>query len=138
MTRSKPSIPIPRDRLTVRYSRSGGPGGQHVNKVETKVEIRFTLDEADWIPEDIRERLRARTRLTSAGEVVITSSRSRSQSSNFDDCVAKLRQLIDESERPPPPRKPTRPSRRAKARRLESKRRRGALKQGRNWQPEPE
>lgn len=128
-------LEIPRDRLTIRFSRSGGPGGQNVNKVETKVEVRFRVDEADWIPERIRNRLRvvAAPRINREGELVVSSSRSRSQAQNLEDCLAKLRECLAEACKMPKRRVPTRPKRSSREKRLKQKKRRGAVKRERRW-----
>ncbi|ORX93099.1 peptidyl-tRNA hydrolase domain-like protein, partial [Basidiobolus meristosporus CBS 931.73] len=78
------------------FNRSSGPGGQNVNKVATKVEMRFVLDTADWLPEYVRGKLNEqnRNRINKKGEFVITSDRTRSQVKNADDCVDKLYQII--------------------------------------------
>jgi ribosome-associated protein len=138
MFNARMDIPIPRERLTIRFARSGGPGGQNVNKVETKAEIRFRLDEADWIPEDLRRRLRfvAAARINKDGELVISSSRFRSQARNLDDCFRKLRSELEEAGRVPKRRLPTRPGKASRRKRLEGKRRRGERKRERSWKPE--
>ncbi|HVR72765.1 MAG TPA: alternative ribosome rescue aminoacyl-tRNA hydrolase ArfB [Planctomycetota bacterium] len=129
---------LPRDRLTIRFSRSGGPGGQNVNKVETRVEVRFALDAADWIPTPVRARLRrlAAERINREGELIITSSRHRSQSRNIEDCLEKLKELIQAASRRPRKRIPTKPTGGARERRLEGKKQRGDTKRGRSWRPE--
>jgi len=131
-------VDIPVDRLTIRYSRASGPGGQHVNKVSTRVEVRFVLAEADWIPEVARRRIQARlaSQLTRDGELIVTSDRYRQQSRNLADCLNKLSALLDAAAYRPPTRRPTRPSRAAKARRLERKRRLSAKKRSRAWRPD--
>ena len=86
----KASLPV--DSFAVSYSRSGGPGGQNVNKVATKVEMRFIVDKADWIPAYVKERLR--TDCTAKGEYVISSSRHRTQHQNYQDCLDKLDERI--------------------------------------------
>ncbi|XP_038831290.1 peptidyl-tRNA hydrolase ICT1, mitochondrial isoform X1 [Salvelinus namaycush] len=89
-------VNIPVDRLTVSYSRSSGPGGQHVNKVSTKAEVRFHVCTADWIPEDVRQKiiLNNKNRINKAGELLVTSEQSRSQQRNMGDCIQKISDII--------------------------------------------
>ena len=98
---------IPVDRLDIRYSRSSGPGGQHVNKTNSKVEIRFNVAKADWLPDWIRERLSLResSRMTSDGFLLVTSDKTKKQILNQADCIDKLRRMIVEASRLP--REPT-------------------------------
>jgi len=126
---------IPRQRLEIRFSRSGGPGGQNVNKVETKVEIRFVLAAADWLPERVRVRLAELypRRLTGDGELVVVSSRYRTQSRNVEDCLEKLRALIVAASRRQRARVTTRPTKASRERRLDSKRRGSERKSRRRW-----
>ena len=126
---------IPRERLTIRFARSGGPGGQNVNKVETKAEVRFLLAEADWLPLSVRERLKQLFpgRLTQEGEFVLSSSRSRSQAQNLNDCIQKLRAMIEASTHRPKRRIATAPTRASRARRAQAKKNRGARKSERRW-----
>jgi ribosome-associated protein len=128
-------IQIPRHRLTIRFARSGGPGGQNVNKVETKAEIRLRVADADWIPARVRERLPvvAGGRIRGDGELVITSSRFRSQAQNLEDCIDKLRELIALAAVRPRRRVPTRPTAASRRDRLEAKRKRSQRKGSRRW-----
>ncbi|XP_051272676.1 peptidyl-tRNA hydrolase ICT1, mitochondrial [Dicentrarchus labrax] len=99
-------VHIPVERLTVSYSRSGGPGGQHVNKVNTKTEVRFHVHTADWIPEDVRRKIfeKNKKRINKAGELLVTSELSRSQQRNLSDCIQKISAIIAEaSEKPHEP-----------------------------------
>ncbi|KAM9837404.1 large ribosomal subunit protein mL62 [Aulostomus maculatus] len=98
-TKQGSKVHIPVDRLTVSYSRSSGPGGQHVNKVSSKAEVRFHVYTADWIPEDVRQKIveKNRNRITKAGELLVTSERSRSQQRNLNDCVEKISAIIAEA-----------------------------------------
>nr|SVE81081.1 EOG090X0JCO [Daphnia magna] len=87
---------IPMDKIQVNYVRSGGPGGQNVNCVSTKTEIRFHLASADWIPEPIRVKLaeRVKNQISKEGYFIIKSERTRSQQLNLADTLDKLRNLI--------------------------------------------
>ncbi|CAN9508895.1 unnamed protein product [Ophioblennius macclurei] len=99
-------VQVPVERLTVSYSRSGGPGGQHVNKVNTKAEVRFHVRTADWLPEDVRLKIleKNKNRVNKAGELLVTSELSRSQHRNLTDCVEKISAIIAEaSEKPHEP-----------------------------------
>ncbi|XP_076616275.1 large ribosomal subunit protein mL62 [Chaetodon auriga] len=99
-------VHIPVDRLRVSYSRSSGPGGQNVNKVSTKAEVRFHVQTADWIPEDVRQKIfeKNKTRINKAGELLVTSELSRSQQRNLSDCIQKISAIIAEaSEKPHEP-----------------------------------
>ncbi|KAG7325265.1 hypothetical protein KOW79_011581 [Hemibagrus wyckioides] len=95
---------IPVDKLKITYSRSSGPGGQHVNKVNTKAEVRFHVQTAEWIPEEVRKEIlvKNKTRINKAGELIVTSEVSRSQQRNLDDCVQKISEIISESSQQPP------------------------------------
>ncbi|NXD58279.1 ICT1 hydrolase, partial [Corvus moneduloides] len=88
-----------RTRLTVSYSRSSGPGGQNVNKVNSKAEVRFHLASADWIPEAVREKmaLMHRNKINRAGELIVTSEESRYQMRNLAICLEKIRTMITEA-----------------------------------------
>jgi ribosome-associated protein len=124
---------IPVNRLTVRFTRSGGPGGQNVNKVATRVEMRFVVDEADWIPAATRERFKTqqRRRINGEGEMVLFSSRYRVQHRNLEDCLEKLARWINLAAEVPKPRRPTRPTTSSRRKRVERKKQRGQLKQNR-------
>uniref|UniRef100_A0A3B3RU38 Large ribosomal subunit protein mL62 n=1 Tax=Paramormyrops kingsleyae TaxID=1676925 RepID=A0A3B3RU38_9TELE len=91
------------DRLTVTYSRSSGPGGQHVNKVNTKAEIRFHVQTADWIPDDVRNKIiiQNKNRINKVGELLVTSEASRSQQQNLNDCLQKIQDIIAEASQKP-------------------------------------
>jgi peptidyl-tRNA hydrolase ICT1 len=90
---------IPREKLTITFSRSSGAGGQNVNKVSTKVDIRFKVDSADWLPEHVRERLKAikSNKINNAGELVIQASVHRTQEQNLKDAMDRLTEYIREA-----------------------------------------
>ncbi|XP_055019187.1 peptidyl-tRNA hydrolase ICT1, mitochondrial isoform X1 [Boleophthalmus pectinirostris] len=92
-----------KERLTVSYSRSSGPGGQHVNKVNTKAEVRFHVQTADWIPEDVRQKIleKNKNRINKSGELLVTSEVSRSQHRNLSDCIQKISDIITEATEKP-------------------------------------
>lgn len=127
-------IHIPDTELEWRFTGSGGPGGQHANTANTAAELRFNVDASPQLTPRLRERIHRRLgpRITKAGDLVIKASEHRSQTRNRDEAVRRLAELLDEGIAPPPkPRRPTRPSRAAKRRRLDTKTRRGTLKAGR-------
>ncbi len=126
-------IDIPDEELAFSFARSGGPGGQNVNKVASKAILHWNLAANATVPEPVKERLRARhaSRITTEGLFVLQSQRSRDQATNVEDCRAKLRQMILDVLYPPKPRKATRPTRGSKLRRLDAKRKQSERKAGR-------
>eukprot|EP00250_Pteridium_aquilinum_P004079 c14316_g1_i1 orf=65-766(+) len=93
------------EHVTVNFARSGGPGGQNVNKVNTKVDMRFKLEAADWLPKRIKEKIlqTEKNRINSEGELVISSTKTRTQKGNIEDALSKLQALIDAAAYVPPP-----------------------------------
>ena len=126
-------LTIPAKELRISFARSGGPGGQNVNKVETKVEIRWRPNESSALAGGDRGWLLARLahRLTAAGDLVVTSSRTRDQNRNREDARAKLAAIVARAAAPPAVRKRTKPSRAAVEKRLREKRERSGVKLGR-------
>src|SRR5271168_1046226 len=120
------------------FVRASGPGGQNVNKVSSAVQIRFDLSGSRSLPEDLRERLArlAGHRLTRDGVIVIIAQRYRTQERNREDALDRLIALIRRAAVPPTPRRPTKPSRAAKERRLDAKARRATTKERRRAQPD--
>ena len=130
------TISIDEDEIEVKFIRSPGPGGQHVNKVESAVQIRFDAKKCGAINEAIFTRLKRLSgqRMTMEGVIIITASSTRSQVRNKEDATQRLVDLIKKATIVPKRRKKTKPSFASKTRRLEGKKRKGTLKKlrGRN------
>lgn len=131
-------VVIPASALSFRAVRASGPGGQNVNKVSSKVELRVSLDGILGLSPAQRRRLEtlARARLDGLGGLVVASQRTRSQVQNLDDAREKIRALVEQSLELPKPRKATKPSRAARVRRLERKRIHSQKKESRRSQPD--
>src|SRR5262245_39672539 len=102
-------LSIPLDEFRWEYSRSGGPGGQNVNKVNSRVQLRWNPAASPSLPAPVRERLLALVggRLTGDGDLLITSQSARDQARNARACLDKLRDLVRAAARPPKTRRPT-------------------------------
>ena len=120
------------------FSRSGGPGGQNVNKVNTKVTLRIHLDALAGLSVDEAVRLRETLahRVTAAGELVIAASEERSQRTNLERAYARMEKLIASAALLPRPRRPTKPNRAAREERLRGKRLSGLKKAARRYSPD--
>ena len=126
-----PEIALGDDEVQVRAVRASGPGGQHVNKVSTAIELRFDVRGSPSLPEGVRSRLEklSGSRLTLEGVIVLVAQGSRSQEMNRQEALDRLLTLIRKAaEPPPPPRKKTRPTYASKLRRLEGKTKRSGVK----------
>ena len=125
-------VQIPEDALSERFLAATGPGGQNVNKVATACQLRADLFKLGLSPEAY-ERLKAiaGSRMTTAGELIITARRFRTQEANREDARRRLAEMIAEAHLVQRKRKPTRPSRAAKAKRIDEKKGRGAIKAAR-------
>ena len=127
------TVRVPARALTVRAVRASGPGGQNVNKVATKIDLRVDLDVIEGLSDGARARLRALAahRLDADGRLVMTSQAGRNQAGNLEDAREKVRRLVRAALVRPRVRVATRTPTGAEQRRLDVKRRRGALKRGR-------
>ena len=126
------SFELPEDALSETFLASSGPGGQNVNKVATACQLRCDVFKLGLAP-DVYARLKtlAGSRMTAAGEIVLTARKYRTQEANREDARARLAELIGKAHVSQAKRRPTRPSRAAKAKRVDSKKQRGSIKQGR-------
>ena len=127
------NLTIPAAEISVQTSTSGGPGGQHANKTSTKVTLRWNLKNSPSLREYQRSLLleRLHSRLSKRGEIIIQCDETRSQYDNFHRATQRLIHLVQEGLRRQTPRKKTKPSRSAKAQRLDQKKRRSQTKQQR-------
>lgn len=126
-------ITIPASELRFSFVRSSGPGGQNVNKVNSKAQLRWSIVRSAAIPEELRTRLitRLAARITDKGEIVLSSQRYRDQAQNIGDCLTRLREMLAAAATPPRRRKKTKPPRSASESRLRDKRAKAEKKRGR-------
>ncbi|WP_039828166.1 alternative ribosome rescue aminoacyl-tRNA hydrolase ArfB [Nocardia testacea] len=132
------TLVIPASELRERFSRSSGPGGQHVNTTDSRVELSFDLATSPSVPESLRTRMldRLATRLVD-GVLTIAASEHRAQLQNRAAARERLAALLRDAAAPPPPvRRATKPSRGAKERRIAAKKRRGITKRNRRAFPD--
>jgi ribosome-associated protein len=137
MIRVTDSISIDESELDESFIRASGPGGQHVNKTETAVQLRFDIRRSPSLPNDVAVRLMklAGSRLTQDGVIVITAQNERSQKRNREEALARLVGLIREAAVRPVPRRATKPTKASKQKRIETKKRRGGIKTLRQKKP---
>jgi ribosome-associated protein len=129
-----PHLTVPATELQASFARSGGPGGQNVNKVNSKAVLRWDLTQTQALFPTTLQRLRAlaRNRITDDGELILSCQVHREQSRNLEACREMLRNLILEAIKPIIPRKPTRPSAGSQRRRMEEKKQTGQKKKNRS------
>lgn len=134
-----PGLTIPDEELVFRFSRSSGPGGQHANTSDTRVELCFDIEGSQALTDEQRRKIRARlgNRVTAGGMLVLSGDEHRSQTRNRDVVLARFAALLADALRPERPRKPTRRPRAAEERRLQAKRQRSE-KKARRRPPEAE
>jgi ribosome-associated protein len=137
MIRVTPEIAVDEREIEESFVRASGPGGQNVNKLATAVQLRFDVRRSPSLPQAVRARLErlAGRRLTAEGVLVITAQRHRTQARNRQDALDRLLDLIRRAAIAPRPRRPTKPTAASRERRIESKKRRGGLKQQRRTAP---
>jgi ribosome-associated protein len=140
MIRVTEQISIDESELEESFIRASGPGGQHVNKTETAVQLRFNIRRSRSLPNDVAVRLMklAGSRLTLDGVIVITAQNERSQKRNRDEALGRLVELIRQAAVKPVKRRATKPTRASKEKRLDSKKRRSGIKGLRQNKPRAE
>jgi len=140
MIRITPGIAIDEHEIEESFVRASGPGGQNVNKLATAVQLRFNVRGSPSLPDDVRERLEhlAGSRLTRDGYLVIIAQRHRMQGRNREDALDRLIDLIRRAAVAPRVRRPTRPTKASRQRRVEAKKHRAGLKQMRRVRPTPD
>jgi ribosome-associated protein len=134
MSRPSASALLRSGELEFEFFRASGPGGQNVNKVSTAVRLRFDIPRSSFLPAEVKARLLhlAGRRGTGEGVLVIEAQRFRTQDRNREDALERLMRLINRAWEPPRARRSTRPTAASRRRRLEGKRRRGQVKEGRS------
>ncbi len=107
-----PNIRVEEHELLFKTARSGGPGGQHVNKAETRVQMRWNVQQGHGVPDAVKARFlaRFRTRITDGGELILDCDETRSQARNREICLERLKRMLTQVATPPKPRKKTKPT----------------------------
>lgn len=133
MLEISPTVQIPDHELVFTFARSGGPGGQNVNKVNSKAILHWSVANTQSLPHGVRMRFLDRYggRLNEEGELVLSSQRFRDQTSNIEDCREKLKEMITAVLEPPVKRRPTKPTYSSKVKRAQTKSQNSQKKQGR-------
>ena len=128
-----PRLRIPDEEFCFSFARSGGPGGQNVNKVASKAILHWSLAANTSIPAEVKSRLRTlqRNRINAEDELVIQAQNYRDQERNKLECLERLREMLLQAATLPKPRRPSKPTRGSKERRLHAKKKRSAIKSAR-------
>jgi ribosome-associated protein len=131
----KPGLTIPDNELSFSFVRSSGPGGQNVNKVATAAQLRYDVRNSSALSMELKERLLklAGARMTQDGILIIEAKRFRTQEKNRTDALLRLAALIEKADRRPVVRQATRPSLATRAKRVETKKKRGVVKKLRQF-----
>ena len=137
MIRVTAKISLDEREIEESFVRASGPGGQNVNKLATAVQLRFDVRKSPSLPDDVRARLErlAGSRLTRDGVLVIIAQRHRTQARNRQDALDRLIELIREAAVAPVKRRPTRPTKASRERRIEGKKKRASVKRLRGLRP---
>jgi ribosome-associated protein len=127
------AITIPKSEFDFSYARGSGPGGQNVNKVNSKAILRWRVTTSPSLPDDVRARFIERygNRITGDGDLVVTSHVYRDQPRNTADCIRRVQEMVDSVAEPPKAREATEPTAASKVRRIEDKKRDSRKKQDR-------
>ncbi|MFN8388894.1 MAG: alternative ribosome rescue aminoacyl-tRNA hydrolase ArfB [Bdellovibrionota bacterium] len=130
---TEPSGKLPLDEISFQATRSSGPGGQNVNKVNTRMTLRWNAAISTALPSDVHRRFLAkfRARMTAQGELIISSDQHRSQSRNKQECLDRLSEMLESVWAAPKRRRKTKPSKAKREARLNAKKKRSAVKTGR-------
>jgi len=130
---------IPENDFVFSSSRSSGPGGQNVNKVNTKVEVRINIADSTWLSDDEKDLIYAKigNRIRSGGEIIVTSQSERTQLKNKEKALSRLLKMLSEAMSQDEERVPTRPTSASVSRRLDQKRKRSNIKKTRTTRNDP-
>ena len=133
-------VRIPAAEISLSFARSAGPGGQNVNKVNSKAVLKWNVAASSSISDEVKSRFFSRfaNRINQHGDLVVASDRFREQPRNVSECYDRLRQLLQSVLEPPRKRIKTKPSRASIERRLQAKRQSSQRKQSRRYRPDPE
>lgn len=140
MIQVTPEVNIEEKDLNFDFTRASGPGGQHVNRSATAVQLRYDVSETSSLRDDVRARLirLAGNRITKEGELILEASEHRSQVRNREEALERLIALVREAARPPKPRRKTKPTKASHRRRLAKKRKHAEKKRRRRYDPDVE